>query len=193
MKHFLRWLRGGGAAVYNAPGNHEMNSHDNCPSGKMLKLYLDDTGQNAPYGWFDYGNSRFIALDTDEAAPSSGTCNCSKYSGDDKPPGYISKSQMGLLKQELDDAKKENKAHIFLFMHRPIEGYKGKDQLCAENVTDLKALFEEYPNLSYVVAGHQHMYYNAQGKVPINSALRRSVPIPAKSPSTWFRAAREHR
>ena len=161
---FLAVAASGGAAVYNAPGNHEMNNHENCPSDKMLKYYLDDTGQDAPYGWFDYGNSRFIALDTDEATPSGDKCNCSLFTGEDKPPGYISKHQIDLLKEELDDAKEAKKAHIFLFMHRPIKGYNKKDQLCEENVTKLKKMFEDYPNLSFVVAGHQHMYYNDEGK-----------------------------
>ncbi len=163
-RQFLALAAGGGAAVYNAPGNHEMNNKENCPTATMTKLYLEDTGQTAPYGWFDYGNSRFIALNTDESAPKNNKCYCESHPGDDKPPGYIGKKQMDLLEEELKDAKKANKAHIFLFMHRPIKGYNGKDQLCSDNVTKLEKIFEDYPNLSYVVAGHQHMYYNEQGQ-----------------------------
>ncbi|MGA7219437.1 MAG: metallophosphoesterase, partial [Candidatus Sulfotelmatobacter sp.] len=180
---FLALAATGGAAVYNAPGNHEMNNHENCPDDKLMKLYLEDTAQDAPYGWFDYGNSRFIALDTDEATPSGDKCNCSLFSGDDKPPGYIGKKQMDLLEEELKAARKDNKAHIFLFMHRPIEGYKGKDQLCEANVTKLKKLFEDYPNLSYVVAGHQHMYYNAQGKGSQKFCAPAERTDPGKEPS----------
>jgi hypothetical protein len=73
-------------------------------------------------------------------------------------------------------------AHIFLFMHRPIKGYDGKDQLCAENVTRLEKLFADYPNLSYVVAGHQHMYYNAQGKGKQEFCAPPERTDPAKAP-----------
>jgi hypothetical protein len=161
-EEFLGIAATGGVAVYNAPGNHEMAQHDNCPSKTMLKLYLADTAQDEPYGAFTYGNSRFIALnsDDDEGSPPA-ECDCTKQAKDTKPPGFISKAQRKLLEADLD--ANTDKAHIFIFMHRPIEGYKGEDQLCAKNVTDLKDLFKKYKNISYVVAGHQHMYYNPQG------------------------------
>jgi 3',5'-cyclic AMP phosphodiesterase CpdA len=179
---FLDLASGGGAAVYNAPGNHEMNNKENCPTATMMKLYLENAGQNYPYGWFDYGHSRFIALNTDESAPKGDPCSCESQPGEDKPPGYISKKQMELLEEELKDAKKADMAHIFLFMHRPIKGYDGKDQLCAENVTRLEKLFADYPNLSYVVAGHQHMYYNAQGKGKQEFCAPPERTDPAKAP-----------
>lgn len=161
-EEFLGIAAAGGTAVYNAPGNHEMAQHDNCPSKTMLKLYLADTAQAYPYGAFTYGNSRFIALNTDddEGSPPA-ECDCSKQGKDVKPPGFMSKDQRKLLENDL--AANTDKAHIFIFMHRPIEGYKGEDQLCAKNVTELKDLFKKYKNVSYAVAGHQHMYYNPQG------------------------------
>ncbi len=158
-EEFLVIAATGDAGLFNAPGNHELNDGDNCPNDTMLKLYLDDTDQAHPYGSFDYGDSHFIALDSDEAAPTGDPCNCS--SSGDKPPGYISAAQMALLGQDLEVNK--TKAHIFIFAHRPLVGYKGEDQLCPANVTEIQAMFQKYPTVSYVVAGHQHMYYNPQG------------------------------
>ena len=159
---FLGIAATGGAAVYNAPGNHEMDDHNNCPSKKMVDLYLKDNDQDYPYGAFTYGNSRFIALNTDDDQGSPPKeCDCTGQSGDDKPPGFISKSQRQLLEKDLDGNK--DKAHIFIVMHRPIKGYESKDQLCDKNVSDLKDMFKNYTNVSYVVAGHQHMYFNKQG------------------------------
>jgi len=161
-KDFLQVAASGNAAVYNAPGNHEMNDKSNCPNSTMLDLYLKDTSQAQPYGSFDYGDSHFIALDSDEDTPTtSDSCNCSKFTGDDKPPGYISKTQMDALIADLSANAK--KAHIFIFLHRPLEAYKQADQLCPANVAQMQTLFQQYPNVSYVVAGHEHLYYNLQG------------------------------
>jgi Calcineurin-like phosphoesterase len=158
---FLAMAASGKAAVYNAPGNHEMNDHNNCPSKTMLKLYLKDNDQDYPYGAFTYGNSRFIALnsDDDEGTPPS-ECDC-KHPTSGEPTGFIGKSQMDLLEKDLDDNK--DKTHIFIVMHRPMRGYQGNDQLCDKNVSDLTAMFKNYRNVSYVVSGHQHLYYNPQG------------------------------
>jgi hypothetical protein len=161
-KAFLAVAASGNAAVYNAPGNHEMNDKNNCPNKTMLKLYLKDTDQKASYGSFDYGDSHFIALNSDEDTPTkSDPCNCSNFTGDDKPPGYISQQQMDALAADLKANK--DKDHIFIFLHRPLEAYKSDDQLCSANVSAMQTLFKHYPNISYVVAGHEHMYYNLQG------------------------------
>jgi len=158
---FLKVAATGNAAVYNAPGNHEMNDKSNCPNSQMLTYYLDDTDQKQPYGAFDYGDSHFIALDSDEDTPAGDPCNCSSQPGGSKPPGYISDTQMAMLAKDLEANK--TKAHIFIFLHRPLVGYKGADQLCPANVSAMQNLFKQYRTISYVVAGHQHMYYNPQG------------------------------
>jgi len=166
-KAFLAVAASGKASVYNAPGNHEMNDKNNCPNETMVKFYLKYTGpssgaQKLPYGSFDYGDSHFIALDSDEDTPTkSDPCNCSHFTGDDKPPGYISQTQMDALAADLKANK--DKDHIFIFLHRPLEAYKSDDQLCSANVSTMQALFKQYPNISYVVAGHEHMYYNVEG------------------------------
>jgi len=174
-KEFLGIAATGNTALFNAPGNHEMNDHKNCPSGIMLKRYLADAGQDQPYGAFTYGNSRFIAINSDDGeGPPPKECDCSSQPAGTKPPGFIGESQRKLLEQDLEANK--DKAHIFLFMHRPIKGYKHEDQLCASNVTDLKELFKKYPNLSYVLAGHQHMYFNPQGPDEFGPPPERTDP-----------------
>jgi hypothetical protein len=179
---FLKIAAKGNAAVFNAPGNHELDDKDNCPNDTMLGLYKSDTSQTQPYGSFDYGNSHFIALDSDEPAPAGDACNCSSQTAgkdkDDKPTGYISANQIELLKQDLKANK--SKAHIFIFLHRPLVGYEGKDQLCPANVTDMQTMFKDYHNVSFVVAGHQHMYYNPQGKDEFGPPPKRKDP--AKKP-----------
>jgi hypothetical protein len=179
---FLKIAAKGDAAVYNAPGNHEMDDKNNCPNETLLNLYKTDTGQTAPYGSFDYGDSHFIALDSDEPAPAGDACNCASQTPakdkDEKPTGYISANQIALLKQDLKANK--SKAHIFIILHRPLVGYEGKDQLCPANVTDLQTIFKDYHNISYVVAGHQHLYYNAQGKDEFGPPPERKDP--AKKP-----------
>ena len=174
---FLAIAATGGAAVYNAPGNHEMNNKDNCPDDTMLKLYLNDTKQAQPYGSFDYGDSHFIALDSDEPAPPGDKCLCSSYPKGVKPQGYISAKQMKLLAGDLEANK--TKAHIFIILHRPLVGYNKDQQLCPKNVSDMTALFTSYPNVSYVVAGHEHMYYNPQGDCGCAAPPDRTDPGPA--------------
>jgi 3',5'-cyclic AMP phosphodiesterase CpdA len=154
-----------------------MNDKRNCPNDTLLGLYKKDTGQAEPYGSFDYGDSHFIALDSDEPAPSNDPCNCSSQTNKDKgekPTGYISANQMELLKKDLKANK--TKAHVFIFLHRPLVGYQGKDQLCSANVTEMQTIFKDYPNVSYVVAGHQHLYYNPQGTNEFGPPPERTDP-----------------
>lgn len=171
-KEFLAIAKTGGVAVYNAPGNHEMADKTNCPSAEMLKLYLDNNKQNQPYGAFTYGHSRFIALDTDddEGPPPAG-CSCTQGG---QPSGFIGKTQLKLLEDDL--AANTDKAHIFIFMHRPLKGYQGQAQLCPDNVTYIQNMFKKYTNVSFVLAGHQHLYYNPQGPNDFGPPPERTDP-----------------
>ena len=60
---FLGIAKTAGAPVFNAPGNHEMDDGKNDPSDAMKKLY--EKNMAGTYGAFTYGNSRFIALDSE--------------------------------------------------------------------------------------------------------------------------------
>jgi hypothetical protein len=112
------------------------------------------------YGAFNYGNSRFIALDTEEVggppAPTPTAPPTEKLKLD---PGFVSQQQIDLLTQDL--AANNGKAHIFVFMHHPIKAAKKSSELNLANATALQSLFAKYPNVSYVIAAHEHLYYNA--------------------------------
>jgi hypothetical protein len=122
---------------------------------------------NAPtYGAFDYGNSRFIAVDTEEVAASGSIRSPGKVVGNagrttTLDPGSVSKAQMDLLGQDLEANKA--KAHIFVFMHHPIIPARSDSGLNEADATALQALFKKYPNVSYVIAAHEHLYFNATG------------------------------
>jgi hypothetical protein len=159
--------------VFNSPGNHEMDTVQKTPSEtietpdpKLQALYLEfmKFPANAPaYGAFSYGNSRFIAVDTEEVgAPSptpSPTASPSKKLKLD--PGFVSQQQFDLLTQDLEANKA--KAHIFVFMHHPIMPAKSSSGLNPANAAALQSLFKKYPNVSYVIAAHEHLYFNATG------------------------------
>jgi hypothetical protein len=158
--------------VFNAPGNHEMDTIQNTanetietPDPKLQGIYLEimkfPTG--APtYGAFNYGNSRFIAVDTEEVgAPPVPTPTAPPSKKLKLDPGYVSQQQIDLLTQDLENNKA--KAHIFVFMHHPIMPARNGSALNPTNAQALQALFAQYPNVSYVIAAHEHLYYNATG------------------------------
>jgi hypothetical protein len=160
------------AAVFNAPGNHEMDTVQDLPNEKVERpdpelhkhyVHFMQYPKDAPaYGAFDYGNSRFIALDTEEVgatpAPTPTATPEKKLKLD---PGFVSNEQMKLLKHDLEANK--DKAHIFVFMHHPIKPLKSSSGLNPANATELQDLFANYSNVSYVIAAHEHLYFNATG------------------------------
>jgi len=163
-------------SVFSAPGNHEMdtvqqvgNDYVETPNAGLQAAYLKymKFPSNAPtYGAFDYGNSRFIAVDTEEVAgansirsPGRVVSNAGRKTTLD--PGSVSKTQMDLLTQDLDANK--TKAHIFVFMHHPIMPARSESGLNQADAVALQALFQKYPNVSYVIAAHEHLYFNATG------------------------------
>jgi hypothetical protein len=172
-KEFFRIAATAGVPMFNSPGNHEMDKVDKSkdatvetPDEKMQELYLEvmKFPENAPpYGAFNYGNSRFIAVDTEEVPPitavrSEGKVVAKKLKLD---PGFVSAQQIELLAADLEANK--DKAHIFVFMHHPIKPAKKGSRLNKENADTLEALFARYPNVSYVIAAHEHLYFNASG------------------------------
>jgi hypothetical protein len=48
-------------------------------------------------------------------------------------------------------------------MHHPIMPAKSESGLNQANAAALQALFMKYPNVSYVIAAHEHLYFNATG------------------------------
>jgi len=172
-QEFFRQAAKAGVPMFNSPGNHEMDlvnkSKDETvetPDGKMEALYLKEMKypKNAPaYGAFNYGNSRFIAVDTEEVPPitavrSEGKVVAKKLKLD---PGFVSMQQMELLAADLEANK--DKTHVFVFMHHPIKPAKQGSRLNKENADALEALFAKYHNVTYVIAAHEHLYFNATG------------------------------
>jgi hypothetical protein len=160
--------------VFNSPGNHEMdtssetvNGWAETPDPRLEAIYLEmmQFPKNAPpYGAFNYGNSRFIAVDTEEVTRANPTATPSPTppgGGMSLDPGYVSQVQFDLLKQDLD--ANQTKAHIFVFMHHPIMPADSSSGLNDADAGALKALFQKYPNVSYVIAAHEHLFYNATG------------------------------
>lgn len=159
--------------VFNSPGNHEMDKVTKTstekietPDKKLQEYYLEFMkfpSKAPPYGAFDYGNSRFIAVDTEEVGgpippPSPAPKSGKKLKLD---PGFVSQAQIDRLTQDLEANR--DKAHIFVFMHHPIKPAKSSSGLNRANASALQALFQKYSNISYVIAAHEHLYYNATG------------------------------
>lgn len=177
-KEFFKIAATAGVPVFTAPGNHEMDvkvKHDQdlkeTGSQKMEDLYRENMGiaKDAPiYGAFTYGNARFILLNTEEIPPanavrsaSATVTNPASGSKVNLDPGYISAAQMTWLANELA----ANKAtHTFVFMHHPIKPLKSDMALNKANSDELEKLFAKYSNISYVMASHEHLYYNPQTK-----------------------------
>jgi hypothetical protein len=174
-KEFFRVAATAKVPIFNSPGNHEMDlvtkSKDGntdetaeTPDEAMQELYLEEMkyAPNAPaYGAFNYGNSRFIAVNTEEVPPitavrSEGRVVANKLKLD---PGFVSLQQLQLLTADLEANK--DKVHIFVFMHHPIKPAKKGSRLNQENADELEALFAKYHNVSYVIAAHEHLYFNA--------------------------------
>ena len=159
--------------IFNAPGNHEMDTVSTdpktkdtveTPNAQMLAFYLQYMfASNAPpnaYGAFSFGNSRFIAMNTEEVAPPDVERSPGRVvaSGLKLDPGYVSQQQIDLLTQDL--AANKDKAHIFVFMHHPIKANKKGSELDAQTAAKLAQMFQT-ANVSYVLAAHEHLYYNA--------------------------------
>jgi hypothetical protein len=167
-----------GVPVFNAPGNHEMDDASNTPSDAMKKIYRKHMAET--YGAFNYGNSRFIALDSENEPAKTASGAAAK-----KPdaPGAITEKQLKLLDKDLAD--NTGKAHIVIIMHHPVQPYKAQDGLDSESVKALAKIFGKYKNISYVVSGHEHMYYNSQGdKTKVVDPPSRKDPLqpPNKPP-----------
>jgi hypothetical protein len=169
-QEFLTIAATAGVPVFNAPGNHEMDDANDVPANDMKKYYEKDMAQS--YGAFTYGNSRFIALNSENEPDSSNASN-DKNSG---APGAITQKQLDLLDGDLAAAKQAKLAHVFIFMHHPAKPYKAADGLDPDNFQALKKILDKYDNVSYIVSGHEHMYYNPQSKSGFDPPPSRKDP-----------------
>jgi hypothetical protein len=157
-KAFLDLVQGAGVPVFDVPGNHEMNAAKNAPCPKMGALYQKHMVQEL-YGAFAYGNSRFVAVNTDSLKKSA---NCKPPTKNYDNKGYVNTDQLA----SLDAYLKANAAaqYIFIFMHRPMFPKSGGVGLDAASTAKLEKIFAKYQNIAYVLAAHEHLYYNALTK-----------------------------
>ena len=164
---FLGIVAGAGVPVFAAPGNHELNGKpkaQNCPkaidqpdpSGTLLQYW--EASMGLPYGVFRYGSSAFVAVNTDDTIGAGVSIPPCQYNG------YVGPAQQAALGATLAAlAADPSVAHIFLFMHRPLEAspVDPEGQLAQASRDPLKAILDDtakYPNLSVVFASHQHLF-----------------------------------
>lgn len=174
--------------VFNAPGNHELNlqgptaqCHD-APdaSGALLDNYTKYMG--APYGVFYYGNSAFIAVNTDDSLGSIAAPAC--YNG------FVGAAQLAELKATLSSLP-AGISNVFIFMHRPVYddsghqiGPVGNDRNTPYGA-QLKAFIAvmralKKPHVTYVFASHDHRYWAApavQGAPPFMISGGAGAPL----------------
>jgi hypothetical protein len=130
---FLAAAAKGMTPIFNAPGNHEISERP-----ELAALYERKAGRL--YGSFDYGNSHFVALDTEEVG---------------RKPGIGPEQQAWL---EADLAANRGASNIFVFLHHPLfptrasEGFVDK-----ANRDAIHRIFVTY-GVRYVIQGHQHLF-----------------------------------
>jgi calcineurin-like phosphoesterase family protein len=181
-KAFITIASTANVPIFNAPGNHEMDlevkqgkNKVEIPNEQMFRFYLaymqPPNSPSYAYGAFNYGNSRFIAMNTEEVAPKDLPRSPGRVvaSGLKLDPGYVGADQIAMLKQDL--AANQDKDHIFVFMHHPIQPSNPASGLDRTTATTLEKIFESNSKISYVLAAHEHLYFNASG--------------PNKTPPTW--------
>lgn len=111
-------------------GNHDMLGPRRKPTAALKRVYEQTWG--ATYYHFEYGNSAFIVLNTDEPGAS----------------GRINGTQLAWLEQTLADS--DRMRHRFVFMHRPPDGLR--------NAKALHTLFVAH-GVHTVFYGHHHHYH----------------------------------
>ncbi len=170
----LPWFAKLGVPVFNVPGNHELdkkgsgNCHD-APddNGKLLTDYTNSVSSQ-PYGWFQYGNSVFIGIDTEET-PGQNHQPSGCYNG------YVSPTQLSLVKAKITALP--SGTSVFLFMHRPTQDdnshvmhpdKQDKSTAYGKQIVAFVNWVNSLPNpqVAYVFASHDHRYYQAVAGTP---------------------------
>ena len=141
---------------YNAPGNHEINNRED-----FFKAYTEAFG--APYGSFDFGGFRFVAVCTELPA--------------EKPS--IFGAQLDWLKKTLS----EGKASI-VFQHHPVFVRKSNNEKETAHVDQTEMIHQLYVNggVKMVVEGHDHIY-NAQVHDGIDYRISGGAGAPLDGPA----------
>lgn len=168
LQDFLDLASTADVPIFNAPGNHELDDDQDIPTERMHDLYREYVGPT--YGAFTYGESRFIVLNSEDV-PAADT---------PKPPtaeefSYMSPRQIAQLEADLEANR--DKRHIFIAMHYPLfakdqgpPDSQWDDRLYPESRKALLVLFRKYDNIAYVLAAHEHLYYNPQSPENVSNA-----------------------
>ncbi|MGO8671852.1 MAG: metallophosphoesterase family protein [Capsulimonadaceae bacterium] len=146
---FVKGLILTGVPVYNCPGNHEFSLN------KDLLLPIYEARVGPLFGSFDYGNSHFIALNTN-AINADGTVTAGDL--DDAEWAWLA-----------DDLKAHASAkNTFVFMHHYMYGPPDPDKPSHETGWNdtasrdrLHKLLAKY-HVRAVFCGHDHIYYHEQ-------------------------------
>jgi hypothetical protein len=119
---------------FSAPGNHDITS------AESEKLWVERMGPT--HYAFTYGNSRFIALDSEEV----------------DAPDRLSDAQVAWFKQELESTRASN---IFVFLHQPYftdeADPRTQDEMWEKRWKYLADIMHGHP-VRAVFAGHIHGY-----------------------------------
>lgn len=141
INHFLSTIKPLSVPFLNVIGNHEVvgdREREDYVKERFGRLY----------GSFDFGNSHFILLNTEEIGRE----------------GTISGEQLKWLERDLEANR--DVENIFVFMHRPMfpqldpELAKGKSFKDRENRDYLHRLFKKY-RVAAVFTGHEHLFSDA--------------------------------
>jgi hypothetical protein len=158
---FLKLAKRAETPIFNAPGNHEMDDDNDVPSRRMHRIYRECVGES--YGAFNIGNSRFICLNTENVPPRGTPAP--------KPPlefSYVSDEQYRELAADLEASK--DKTQIFIAMHYPLKPKDARNGLNPKDRDRLAKLLAKYGNIAYVLAAHEHLYYNPQDPENVSAA-----------------------
>lgn len=164
---FLTAIAAAKVPVFVAPGNHELTVKGSkpCkkidepdPSGILAKAFATAVG--APYGYFRYGNSAFVMVNTDDTLDPNYPSDWCNYNG------FVSNAQLAALQATLQSLQADSTvAHIFLFMHRPLNGESSQDNLGPQSIPQIASFYSTvqsatYTKLSVVFSSHEHLFYS---------------------------------
>lgn len=188
---FLGIAKGAGVPVFSAPGNHELNIKaelNGCKkaidepdsSGTLLQYWTKYMGE--PYGVFRYGNSAFVTVNTDDTVTKGAKIPKCKYNG------YVGPDQLAALQATLAELSADTSVgHIFVVLHRPVEAspVDPKNQLDKTSRDPLKKVLEDpkYPNVSFIFAAHQHLFYFHDKKNPYQTGPFERMDPAGKKPA----------
>jgi hypothetical protein len=135
LDRFRAMADAAGIPLYNAPGNHELQS-----SPQALEV-LEQWGHDL-YGSFDVGPYHFVALNTEEIERER----------------QVTGEQLAWLERDL--AAHRDAAAAFVFMHRPMFSWFHGD-FNPDDSEILQRLFREH-RVKAVFSAHDHLYYEEE-------------------------------